>query len=409
MQLRRKLRSSLLISCLSLACSSFANTDSDEVTIVSFSRHTFRGITEEIGPQKIALKEYGVELKVPLLGYAEDATPRGLEIAKNFAPQGLQNLAVLAVNTLDEDKKFDGRWDEFRTDLATERTFWTAVKVREGFNTPITLTGCKTTPGKAVDIVSTRQVVMQCMPSPASNTALLALFQRRTEKFLTEFRTASGFKTTMPSLPAPHDVDGKLELPKEYKEAAKLASAIEMVAALNAPLPQLVKKVDQVKHGKAVWAAGLNMLGMRFFIRNPPPVADNISLQALKYMASRPEGSHTAIFTHDDYLSSLLHSLGLISSESDPSALAIYPLETILFAFSDQHVAITRMRLEVWEDGFIPGKFETYVLWKGTREEWDKKVEEVTTRAQNWDISTQARDCLNALQVCEAEPLEVVY
>lgn len=408
----KKLCCGTLMFYLFLTCAPLANAGQDNTTIVSFSRHTFRGVTKEIGPQRIALKEYGIDLEIPLFSYAEDATPRGLDVAKNFAGRGLQDAASLAVKSLGEHNKFDGHWDEFRADLATERTFWTAIKIREGLNqhpAPIALTGCPTKPGKSIDIVSTRQAVMNCVPSSVSNSPALALFKRRSEQFLTGFRSAIGIKGTMPALPTPYYSD---ELPKEYGEVAKLASAIEMAAALGAPLPQLVEKADKtqlLKQGNAVLTAGLNMLGIRFFIKNPLLVSDNISVPALKYMALRPEGSHTAIVTHDDYISALLHSLGLISIESEPSELAVYPLETIVFAFSDMHVAVARLRLEVQEDGYIPGEFKISLLWKGTRGDWDNKVAEVNARARTWDINAQARSCLNALEICKAETLEVAY
>jgi hypothetical protein len=60
----------------------------DRVTIVSFSRHTFRGSNERVGPQKIALKECGIELDVPTLGYGMDATPRRQTIGRDFARKG---------------------------------------------------------------------------------------------------------------------------------------------------------------------------------------------------------------------------------------------------------------------------------------------------------------------------------
>lgn len=400
---------SLFLVCLSW--SPLVQAGSDKTTIVSFSRHTFRGVTEEVAPQEVSLYRYGVHLRIPLLSFEQNATPRGLEIARGFANQGLQHAASLAVKGLDEQKEFDGHWDEFRADLAKERTFWTAIKVREGLNKQIPLTGCKTRPGKSIDIVSTRHPVMQCITSSTLNAALIdssdhALFKSLSQTFLMQVRSAIGVDETMTALPDYTSDE------KEYGEVAKLALAVEMIASLGAPLPQLFKKSDQeslLKHGKAVLTAGLNVLGIRFFINNPLPVADQITLPPLKYMASRPKGSHTAVFTHDDSISAILHSLGFINSKSDPDQLAIYPLETIIFAFGNKNVSVVRIRPEVEQDGEIPGNFKAFTLWKGSRDEWDNKVREVEMRSKNWSVSKPAKTCLNALKICDVETLNVAY
>jgi hypothetical protein len=406
-----------------------ASAGQDDPTIVSFTRHTFRGVAKDVGPQAIALKEYGIDITIPLLSYVEDATPRGLVIAKQFGSEGLNKAAACAVRALSGDLKFcepqadigdqtfDGHWDEFRTDLSTQRTFWTAIKVREGLEESlrkptqprIALRGCKTTPGKAIDPVCTRQSVMSRVPLSAPDVELLALFKKRSESFLAKYRASIGIDDPMPALPAPYYFDGKI-LPNEYEEVAKLANVIEMASALGQPIPLLVQPstIAPPRHegqGKAVVMEGLNMLGVRFFIANPQLVADNISVQALNYMASRTKGTHTAVFTHDDYISALLHSLGFITRDSDPSQLAIYPLETIVFAFRDHHVAVSRTRLTVQVNGSIPENEhfqDTTLVWHGSLHTWNEMAGEVTRRARHNGVIFPPNTCDN-------ETIEVLY
>ncbi|PYJ74269.1 MAG: hypothetical protein DME77_11820, partial [Verrucomicrobia bacterium] len=90
----------------------------DNTTLVVFSRHTFRGISKNVGPQKISLPQYGIDIPIPSLSYGEDATPQGLIIAESFAAPGLQKAAALAVRTIAENNVFDGHWDEVRAELA---------------------------------------------------------------------------------------------------------------------------------------------------------------------------------------------------------------------------------------------------------------------------------------------------
>ena len=105
---------------------------SDNTTLVVFSRHTFRGISTKVAPQKIFLREFGINVPIPNLSYGENATPRGLMIAENFAAPALQEAAALAVGAIAENKVFDGHWDEVRAELATERTFWTGLYLIKG-------------------------------------------------------------------------------------------------------------------------------------------------------------------------------------------------------------------------------------------------------------------------------------
>jgi hypothetical protein len=420
----------LLLHCcvyvfLSSACG--ASAGKDDPTIVSFTRHTFRGAAQEMSPQEIALKKYGIDVNIPLLSYAQDATPRGLDIAKQFGSEGLNKAAACAVRALSgdlkfcepqadiEDQTFDGHWHEFRVDLSTQRTFWTAIKVREGLEESLTkptqpriaLRGCKTTPGEAIDTVCTRPHMVSCAPSLAPSDELLLSLRARSNTLLTHFRTAIGNSESHPLLlPTPQYADGQIH-PKEYEEVAKLANFIEMAAAYPFPIELVnnsTKAPQSVKPGKDLVTDALNMLGIRLFVKNQQVIDDHINVHVLEYMKRRPRGSHTAIFTHDDYLSSLLRSLELITEKSDASALAIYPLETVVFAFNDHHVAVSRTRLTVQENGSIPEKErfqDTTLVWHGSLDKWNHKVGKVHRRA--------GPPCLVTVNICEAKDLEVVY
>jgi hypothetical protein len=76
----------------------------DNTTLVVFSRHTFRGISTNVGPQKIFLREFGVAVPIPSLSYGENATPQGLTITERFAARGLQEAAAVAVGAIAENK-----------------------------------------------------------------------------------------------------------------------------------------------------------------------------------------------------------------------------------------------------------------------------------------------------------------
>src|SRR5262245_53686764 len=75
----------------------------NNTTVVVFSRHTFRGTTTKIGPTKISLPQYGIDLAIPIVSYGQNATPQGLSIAEHSAAPGLQAAAALALATNGEN------------------------------------------------------------------------------------------------------------------------------------------------------------------------------------------------------------------------------------------------------------------------------------------------------------------
>ena len=399
----------------------------DNTTLVVFSRHTFRGISMNVGPQKIDLEQYDIKINVPTLSYSEDATPQGLIIAERFAAPGLQEAAALAVGAIAENRVFDGHWDELRAELAAQRTFWTGLYLIKGIkkqdaehNRAIKFTGCKTDPGKAVDVVSSDQPVNGCVSTDNDSKGvylqllkaspdlpkLKATFQR----FLNTVREAIGLSNTV-MIPDP-DYRNDGSLPKEYDRIASLASIIEMIADLGPPLPQIFPSGDRahlMQSGKVAVQRGVNSLGIRFFTSEPSPLSDRVSVFPVNYMMSRPQGSHTIVVSHDNMMSALMSSLGIISSNGDPDDWAFFPIETYVFAFGSSKVSIVRMRVEIGPYGAIPGNYGSQVVWKGSVQQWNEKVIALKERAKTLNLGLCGNACVNAVSECEAQRINVVF
>jgi hypothetical protein len=403
----------------------------DDTTIVVFSRHTFRGISTNVAPQKIFLRQYGVAIPIPSLSYGENATPQGLIITESFAAPGLQKAAALAVGAIAENKVFDGHWDEVRAELAAERTFWTGLYLIKGIkeqdaedNRAITFTGCKT-PGKAVDAVSSDHLIRECVSKDdVSKDAYLQLLRASPDLpklkgtfqlFLNTVRAAIGLSdpVVIPdpvySTPPPtHDP----KLPREYDQIAALASIIEMIADLGPPLPQIFPSGDRahlMQSGKIAVQRGVNSLGIRFFTSAPSPLSDAVSVIPVNYMMSRPQGSHTIVVSHDNMMSALMSSLGIISSNGAPDDWAIFPIETYVFAFGSSNVSIVRMRVEISPDGAIPGNYGSQVVWRGSVQQWNEKVMALDERAKTLNLGTCGNACVKAVKECEAQRINVVF
>lgn len=414
------------------------STGRDDVTVLAFSRHTFRGIAETIGNAQVDLPEYGIELKVPILSYGKNASPRGIELVKKSGGTSLQNAASLAVSSLGEGTYFDSKWDEFRADLATERTLWTAALLRDSIypvnQTPFIrslsyftelnkkrppVTGCTTQAGNANDILSARSPVLKCIPKGIlhqlqKQSSAHEKYRELSKNFLEVVRKVSKKNPQLEELMLPtplalledeaHDI---------YQEAHTLASAIQMAAAVGPPLSLLFKDMPAASvnsFGKEALTAGMGSLGTRFLHQNPRPVADTVTLFPLKYYSQKAVGKHILVSTHDDYISNLLQAMDLVHINSSLADLAIYPMETVVFAISKAHASIVRMQIQVNNpDGFITGRTKATLLWKGTRSEWDAKLAALNKRVEGYDFGPEANACIKKLSVCEASELEMLY
>ena len=400
---------------------------SDDTTVVVFSRHTFRGISTKVAPQKIFLRDFGINVPIPSLSYGENATPQGLVIAERFAAPALQKAAALAVGAIAENKVFDGHWDEVRAELSAERTFWTGLYLIKGIkeqdaehNRAIKFTGCKTDPGKAVDAVSSDHPIRACISKDDVSKELylqllkaspdLPKLKGTFQLFLNTVRAAIGLSDPV-MIPDPdYKQDGSL--PKEYDRIASLASIIEMIADLGPPLPQIFPSGDRahlMQSGKVAVQRGVNSLGIRFFTSEPSPLSDRVSVIPVNYMMSRPQGSHTIVISHDNMMSALMSSLGIISSNGAPDDWAFFPIETYVFAFGSSNVSVVRMRVEISPDGAIPGKYESQVVWKGSVQQWNEKVMILKERANTLNLGTCGYACVKAVSECEAQRINVGF
>ncbi len=406
----------------------------DNTTLVAFSRHTFRGISKNVGPQKIDLSQYGIgnqndKLPIPTLSYGEDATPQGLIIAERFAAPGLQEAAALAVGAIAENKVFDGHWDEVRAELASERTFWTGLYLIKGIkeqdtgrNRAIQFTGCATVSGNAVDAVSSDHPIKECVSKDDTSKAVflqllkaspdLPKLKESFQNFLNTVRAAIGL-TSKVVIPEPvYSQDGSL--PKVYDQLAALASIIEMIAELGPPLPQVFPSPQpgplNAQLGKVALQRGVNSLGIRFFTSEPSPLSDAVSVFPVNYMMSRPRGSHTIVVSHDNMMSALMSSLGIISSNGAPDDWAFFPIETYVFAFGSSNVSIVRMRVEISDpDGAIPGNYGSQVVWKGSVQQWNEKVMALNERAKTLNLGPGGNGCVNAVTECKAVEINVAF
>ena len=154
----------------------------------------------------------------------------------------------------------------------------------------------------------------------------------------------------------------------------------------------------------------MDVLGIRFFTSEPSPLSDAVSVIPVNYMMSRPKGSHTIVVSHDNMMSALMNSLGIISSNGAPDDWAIFQIETYVFAFGNSNVSIVRMRVEISHpDGAIPGNYGSQVVWKGSVQQWKEKVMALNERAKTLNLGPGGNACVNAVTECEAQRINVAF
>ena len=387
-----------------------AQAPADGTTLVVFSRHTFRGVDHSIGRQQVSLPQFGLDLTVPMLSYGMEATPHGLALTQKYASPALNEAAAKAVRAVEPSRTFSGQWDEIRADLATSRTFFTALYLREGLyatqKTPILLTGCPTREGKGVDPVSIQQPVNDCIPPEEiqklqASSPNLERLRQAGESLLSLVGSATG-------KPGPFKLEPAAPRSSVYAQLGTLASAIEMTSEQGPPLGRLFPEARPENLRKfepeAVRRAS-NYLGVRFTALAPMEYAYACSAFPVQYINATPPGRHVVVLAHDSDLSALCRSVGAIADAGDIDDLAFYPLESIVFAIGEKRASIVRMRIKIGADGSIPGPFESRVMWQGSRAEWDQKSQKVVQQAQAWQAGAARRA---ELRIPPAQTLKVM-
>ena len=377
----------------------------DEPTVVVFSRHTFRGVEMPIGPHRLGLGRFQLDFNVPLLGYAMEATDHGLAMARQFGAPALQEAATLAVHSLGRD--WDGHWDEMRADLSAGRDFFTALAFRSALQPaqtgPILLTGCPTREGKGVDIITIGTPVRQCIPA--------AELKRLREESPNRPRRRQAAEELLRVVGKAMGRSGPFHLEDDSlcPEVGHLAGAIEMAADEPHPLqrlfPQAITPQTAALEPEAVQRAS-NYLGSNFIAVIPLQLAQACSLLPLEYVNSMPPGHNVVALTHDDDLSSLLRSLELIQDDGEANQLAMFPMESVVFALDSQQVAIVRMSMKIGADGSFPGSFTSRLLWQGSRPQWEQKIARLRQACQAWPAGARQRA---QLRILPAPPLDVLY
>lgn len=373
-------------------------------TFVVFSRHTFRGIAANssdpvIAPQQVTVGPLS-NFTVPTVSYGLDASAQGLAIARDGGAAGLMAARKLAAKEL--NTRTSRRVGAVRADLSTERTVTTGAYLTEGLKARgmklARLAGVPTTMNTAVDAVSTSDLASACMPpaelQPLQNaSANLPRLQAKGQQLLQLVGRIVGQPGDYPLPPAVISDSGGL--PPEYAQLAVLATSIEMTAALGSPIKRIFHSNKTRLGDKAVRLA-MDFTGLAATALTPGPTAAALAATPTQYIQQQlARRVNSLVLSHDTQISAIVRALGIVPEvPANPNTLAMYPMETFLFAQSRSRVVVIRMRISVRDDGAMPGVYKPTVAWTGSTTEWDRRVATVEQNAQAFSVGLACRNNL---------------
>jgi len=377
------LRFGLISLLVSLLCTG-GQAAEPPTTIAVYARHTFRGVSKAVPPGTINLPGIGFQFSPPMFAYGMDAMPEGLRIAETVYPQGLRTAVEMAGRAVGA-KKLDRRWDLIRPDLGTSRDFETALSIRRGLGGNVPLVGVPSRDTEVKDFVTSFDLTVLAPETVEEFRRKITpeeshVMRQSTAGFLQAFQQAALGAVRPVAIP-PVFPNGKSEAPI-FRETAKLAVSMEMASAKGPPLRVLFDKTAGPTDIGELIRTGLKVSAARWIITNPGSVGTVQGWYPIHYIDQLPPGSRQILVGHDVQFFFILRSLGLISLADDFHDGPVLPLESVIFAFRGDRVAVVRLQVQLLRDGSA-GKFRPALLWQGSRSEWDARLARIREQLES--------------------------
>lgn len=378
------LRLGIGISLLASLLWTSARAEEPPTTIAVYARHTFRGISKAVPPEVVDLPEIGFRFTPPMFAYGMDAMPEGLRIAEKVYPAGLRAAVEMAGQAVGV-KGLEQHWDLIRPDLGTSRDFETALYLRRGLGGRVPLVGVPSRDTEVKDFVTSFDVAVLGPDTVEDFRQHITAEESRvvrqsTAEFLQGFQRAALGRAGSIEIP-PVFPDGKTEAPV-FRETAKLAVSMEMASAKGPPLRALFdKRAENADIGSLI-RTGLKVSAARWMIMNPGAVGSVQGWFPLRYIDQLPPGSRQILVGHDVQFFFILRSLGLISLADDFRDGPVLPMESVIFAFRGNRVAVVRLQIQLHHDGSA-GRFQPALLWQGSREDWNARLARIREQLES--------------------------
>lgn len=370
----------LIILFVSSICCVYSesSSQSDNYKVLSITRHSMRGVPF-FNSQEIPLTD-DLILPNPFLSWDENLTQAGIDLINakcinDCVQMGLKELHL---------GKWHKEWEEIRVDFLSERPFLTGKILKQKLRNPhIKLTAVidKDHPTQLYTYNSSNydsvsfdmgagRFPTHVPPFPSNIES--SILQEKTRDFFNWLSLSILKKPFTGELPDVY-IDGQLN-PFYTTNVSVAANLISMTSFPQPPLNKIFKNNEFYPHQREVSKSACkwlnyvltNYYATQFIVYNSFPI-----IEFFNHMELNNKGR--IILSHDLRQFQLLRALDI---ESYPENL---PFQSYIIIQTTDQVCLLYTAAKISKQGAYQKPFIKKVIWKGSLEEWQAKIQHMTS------------------------------
>ena len=337
---------------------------------LSITRHSFRGVTF-FNSQKIILSKE-IMVPNPFITWNKELTEEGIKIVQ-IKP--INNSVQKAYHELNLGE-WDEIWDEIRVDFLNERTFRTGYELKKKIKRmDVRLNAVieKQIPNKTYSYDDIDYVVHDINPDTfpnqvpgGSNSYDPDKVKELTFTFLNYLSLSLLKKPFTEELPQVL-IDGKLS--EYYYNNIYIATIIFVMSSPIPPMNRLYDKNKKYCYQKEIVQSAMKWLLYSQINRYSLQYRVYMTLPIIEYYDNMNDNSANILVTHEGNQLFFLSALGLA-----PYPYNI-PFQSYIIIENENNVIIMFTAPQLKDNGtFNKDCFVQKQIWKGTKEEWRKKI-----------------------------------
>lgn len=336
---------------------------------LSITRHSLRGV-EFFNSQEIILSKE-ITVPNPFITWNKTLTKEGIKIVSVEPINQVVEKAGSEVNF----GRWNERWDEIRVDFLDERTFRTGYELKKKMknkNIPLKAVIEKQNPNQSYSYEDIDSVVHNIKPNTFPNQVPAGpnsydpdKFKELTFTFL-NYLSLSLFKKPFTEELPPVLIDGQLT--KYYYKNIFIATNIFVMSSPIPPMNRLYDKHKNYCYQKEIVQSAMKWLLYDHFYRYSVQYNAYMTLPIIEYY-DKNENTANILVTHEQNQSSFLSALDIEPYEYD------VPFQSYVIVENEKNVVIMFTAPQLKDNGtFHRDCFIQKQIWKGTIEEWRKKI-----------------------------------
>lgn len=335
---------------------------------LSITRHSFRGI-EFFNSQKIILSKE-IMVPNPFITWNNNLTEEAVKFVNIKPINNSVHTAYYELNIA----KWDEIWDEIRVDFLKERTFRTGYELKKKMkNVRLNAVIEKQIPKKIYSYDDIDYVVHDINPDTfpnqvpgGSNSYDPDKVKELTFTFLNYLSLSLLKKPFTEELPQVL-IDGKLS--EYYYNNIYIATIIFVMSSPIPPMNRLYDKNRKYCYQKEIVQSAMKFLLYIQMNQYSLQYKVYMTLPIIEYFEKMKDNSSNILVTHDVNQFFFLSALGLTPYQYN------IPFQSYIIVENENHVIIMYTAPQLTDNGtFNKDCFVQKQIWKGTKEEWRKKI-----------------------------------